>query len=688
MIQALETQSTKPHVPSSSPKVGCRQPHPFDQLSVDEINQACKIVRNAKKDMHFIFRTITLREPCKERMMAYLGWLTTSDPTPTHVEREALIILLERKSTKCYECIVSLDSNTITKFEHVPQVQPPIPPDEQILLEKIILEDEKVIEECGKAGFNDMSLVIVDTWSIGKNTQKPDTRVLQGILYGKSSQLDNPYAHPLNFIPIVDMGEEKVIGIDYIKPKDSKFERATVPLESHNFLPELVGQSNLRGDLKPIIIQQPQGVSFTVKNGSQIDWQKWSMHVSMAYREGLVIRNVSYQDGNEKRPLFYRLGISEMVVPYADPESPHNRKQAFDVGEYGLGLSTNSLSLGCDCLGSIYYIDAVFNDDKGNAYTVPNAICIHEEDYGLLWKHSDRRTNRSDSVRSRRLVISHFATVSNYDYGVYYYFYQDGTLECEVKATGIINTTVLATDETPQSFGETVAPQINGQHHQHFFTARIDPMVDGPLNSVSKVEINTYPYPTGHPQNPWGNAFTADETILKTTHEAQQDPNYSTGKYWKIVNQGRQHPYTKHPVGWKITSKSLLPMFAQPDSVVGQRAPYAFKSLWVTPFKEDQLYPAGFYVNQSSGENTLATWATEEKNIEQEDIVLWYNFGLTHVVRVEDFPIMPVEYCGFTLKPCNFFKENPSVDVPPSSKLMIDESTKVQGGSVDTGCCN
>jgi primary-amine oxidase len=137
----------------------------------------------------------------------------------------------------------------------------------------------------------------------------------------------------------------KVIGIERIKPRDSKFVRPTIPLEKHNFLPEFIGEENMRKDVKPIIIQQPQGVSFTVK-GQEIDWQKWNMRISMNYREGLVIHNVSYQDGAEKRPLFYRLSLSEMVVPYADPHTPHYRKHAFDVGEYGLGLCTNGLTLG------------------------------------------------------------------------------------------------------------------------------------------------------------------------------------------------------------------------------------------------------------------------------------------------------------------------------------------------------
>lgn len=201
----------------------------------------------------------------------------------------------------------------------------------------------------------------------------------------------------------------KVIDIERIKPRDSKFTRPTIPKQQHNFLPEFIGEENFRKDVKPIIVQQPQGVSFTVK-GHEIDWQKWNMRISMNYREGLVIHNVSYQDGPEKRPLFYRISLSEMVVPYADPQAPHFRKHAFDVGEYGLGLCTNSLALGCDCLGSIYYFDATFNDHEGKPFHVPNAVCMHEEDHGILFKHTDYRNGRAHTVRSRRLVISHIVT--------------------------------------------------------------------------------------------------------------------------------------------------------------------------------------------------------------------------------------------------------------------------------------
>lgn len=166
----------------------------------------------------------------------------------------------------------------------------------------------------------------------------------------------------------------------------------------------------MRKDLKPIAIKQPQGVSFTIR-GQEIDWQKWNMHIGFNYREGLVIRNINYRDmDGTVRPIVYRMALAEMVVPYGNPYEPYIRKMAFDVGEYGLGYQTNSLELGCDCIGRIHYMDVVLSDMKGDPWYIPSAICIHEEEAGILLKHTDYRNGKAHVVRSRRLVISHIVT--------------------------------------------------------------------------------------------------------------------------------------------------------------------------------------------------------------------------------------------------------------------------------------
>ncbi len=212
------------------------------------------------------------------------------------------------------------------------------------------------------------------------------------------------------------------------------------------------------------------------------------------------------------RPVVHRASISEMVVPYGDPGPMHGWKNAFDVGEWGLGRMANSLALGCDCLGSITYLDANFCSEHGHPYVVENAICIHEEDYGILWKHTDMNTGHVEVRRSRRLVVSSISTVGNYEYGFYWYFYLDGTIQLEVKLTGIMSTqAVEAGQDLP--FASMVAPGLAAPVHQHLFCARLDLEVDGPVNEAYEVSVE--PLPTSG-DNPWGNAFRPRTVRLET----------------------------------------------------------------------------------------------------------------------------------------------------------------------------
>src|SRR6185437_15711853 len=198
------------------------------------------------------------------------------------------------------------------------------------------------------------------------------------------------------------------------------------------------------------------------------------------------------------------------VHPVRRPEPAHYRKNVFDMGEYGIGVLATSLELGCDCLGEIRYFDAWLNDNDGHPQLIKNAICLHEEDHGILWKHADWRTGKAEVRRSRRLVISMIATVGNYEYGYFWYLYQDGTIEYEVKLTGVISTGAVAPGQKP-AHGTLVAPQLYGPNHQHIFCVRLDMTVDGPVNTV--YECDSVAVPPG-PQNPHGNAWVVRQTPL------------------------------------------------------------------------------------------------------------------------------------------------------------------------------
>ncbi|KAI8141003.1 copper amine oxidase [Fennellomyces sp. T-0311] len=657
--------------------------HPLDNVSADEIRRIVDIIQKERGNVNFVFNTITLKEPPRELMMAHFGWDRTK-LKPAEIEREALVILIDRPSGLVHEVTVSLTKNAITDWKKIQGQQPTISVFEMIEAEQAMRADKQIIAECAKLGITDMSTVFIDPWGIGHSDIK-GKRLVQAIMYLRTSPDDNQYAHPLDIHPLYDINEKKVIRVFIAERRNSKYKRPTIPMMNHHFLPEHLGQENLRKDLKPIQIIQPEGVSFTIR-GQELDWQKWNMHIGFNYREGLVINNLNYKDmDGTVRPLFYRISLAEMVVPYANPYEPYNHKMAFDVGEYGMGFLSNSLELGCDCVGSIYYMDAILNDLKGEPFVIPKAICIHEEDTGLLFKHTDYRTGKAHSARSRRLVISHIVTAGNYDYGLYYYFYQDGTIQFEVKATGELNTQVLALDEDAAPYGTIVAPQIDAQHHQHLFSLRVDPMIDGPNNSVAEIDVVPSELPVGHPDNRIGNAFSPVTKIFNDTNEAQSVASLERHRSWKIINENKIHPYAKSPVGFKIINPAPPTLLCKPGSIVYERARFATKNLWVTRYDREQRYPAGFHIYQSNPDDNLGIpqYIKENKSVRNKDIVLWLTFGLTHIPRVEDFPIMPVEMCGIQLKPANFFLGNPGIDIPPSSK----HSTKSAYAQASAGSC-
>jgi primary-amine oxidase len=354
-----------------------------------------------------------------------------------------------------------------------------------------------------------------------------------------------------------------------------------------------------------------------------------------------------------------------MVVPYGHPGGGHFRKNAFDVGEYGIGVLANSLTLGCDCLGAIRYFDAWLADSKGDPYCIESAVCLHEEDFGILWKHTDLMTGEVDVRRARRLVVSSISTVGNYEYGSFWYFHQDGSIHFEMKATGILNTAGLRPGERPD-YGTIVSPGVYAHYHQHIYNMRLDMAVDGERNRV--VEVDTVALPVG-PDNPYGNAFTISETVLETEQGAQRNVDFNAARFWKIASAGSRNGLGQ-PTAYKLVPLSPVPVFSNPQSMVAKRAAFMTRQLWVTAYHPDEMYAAGRYPNQSGGGDGLPAWTAADRPLVDTDIVVWHSFGLHHIPRPEDFPVQPVTTAGFALHPAGFFSENPALDVPPAKSSL------------------
>lgn len=568
------------------------------------------------------------------------------------IDRQAFLILLDNATNQTYEAIVSLTQQDVISWQLIPDVQPNIMADELAECEAVVKAHPEFQARLQQRGITDLDLVVVDPWAIGNFGFEAErgVRLSRCICYLRHTPDGNFYARPIDgLIPVVDLNRMAVIRIEDLGV-------VPVPPEPSNYAARFM--PSLRSDIKPLHITQPEGPSFEVE-GHFVRWQKWQFRMGFTPREGLVLYTVGYEDQGQVRPILYRASMAEMVVPYGDPRLQHFRKNAFDLGEHGIGMLANSLKLGCDCLGEIRYFDAALTNSRGEVAVTENAVCMHEEDYGILWKHTDWRLDDVEVRRSRRLVVSFIATVDNYEYGFFWYFYQDGTIQYEIKLTGILLCGALA---DCAKYGTLVAPELNALNHQHFFCMRLDFDLDGTANSV--YEVNSVAEPLG-PENPYGNAFYAESTLLATEQAAQRLIDPFTARYWKVVNPQVQNRLGQ-AVGFKLIPGDSAVPFAHPNAPILQRAGFMTKHLWVTPYEASERYPAGDYPNQHAGGEGLPKWTQADRSIENTDLVVWYNFGHHHIPRPEDFPIMPVAYTGFALKPVGFFDANPALDVPPS----------------------
>ncbi|EME42464.1 hypothetical protein DOTSEDRAFT_73331 [Dothistroma septosporum NZE10] len=641
--------------------------HPLAPVSSDEIQNAVALVRAQwpqGQDLHF--KAITLEEPPKAQVVPYLeAEFSGHDLLP--IERKVFVTYYLRATNKFHEAVVNLTSQNVEynvrlgKNDHAP-----FDGEEIVAVERIALEDEGVQAELAKLKLPEGSKVVIDPWIYGSDGVEDDDRMAQCFLYLRdpfnSDELDsNHYALPLSVSPVLSTVSQKVIRIDHLptgvddtvsKPKPWS------PKPANEYIPQY---QKLRTDLKPLQVVQPEGASFSVQEqgtSNVIDWQKWSFRLGFNQREGMVLYNVRY-DG---RNLFYRLSLSDMNIPYADPRHPYHKKSAFDLGDAGAGIMANDLKLGCDCLGSIHYLSATLADDKGSPLEMPNVVCIHEQDGGIGWKHTNYRTGRAAVVRNRELVLQSIITVANYEYILAFMFNQAGELAYEVRATGILSTQPID-DGIEVAWGTVVHPGVLATHHQHIFSLRVDPMIDGYHNRLVFDEAHAMPRSAF---NPHGTGYYTQETVVEKS--GGYDIDYEANRTFKIQNVDVRNPINGKPVAYKIHAPPFQKMLSDAHSFNYKRAEFADKSIYAVKHRDGELYAGGKYTNQSRGGTGVRAWADRKDDIVDEDLVVFVQFGINHIPRIEDFPVMPCETIKVAMKPVNFFDKNPALDVPPSTQ--------------------
>lgn len=642
------------------------QDHPLDPLTEAELNVMVEVLKaDDRLPEGSLYPTVALKEPAKALVKSW----RKGDPVP----REAFVVVLDRANNRTYEAVVDINDRKVASWQHVPGVQPGVLLEEFATPREIVRKDPKVIAAFKKRGIEDMENVQVDTWAPGilsAEERASGARLLRCLLYYRPPGHFNPHNRPVEgLVAVVDLSKNAVVRLD---------DTGVVPVNPASKKGELTEEAQPR--VRPLKAGMkcgfPEGDSFTL-DGHEVSWQNWKFRFGMHPREGLVLYDVRYQDGEIERPILYRGSLSEMVVPYGDPDPNWSWRNAFDLGEYGVGRLANTLTRGQDAPNYATMVDSVFTDDFGKPYVQKDSVAIYEREHGILWKHFDFDTAHDETRRARWLYLTYVATVGNYDYALSWVLGQDGSIAVDGQLTGIVLPKGV---DAPRSnglggqgverYGRLVGPNVVAPNHQHFFNFRLDLDVDGASNQLW--EVNNRAAEMG-PENPMGNAFYMDISQLKSEQESQRRMDLASARYWVVSNADKTNALGD-PTAYMLAPGENSVPYLHPNAPVRKRAGFLNSHIWATRYEEGQMHGAGAYPNQSETDQGLTEWAKDNASLDKSDIVLWYTMGVTHNPRPEEWPVMTSHHTGFKLLPNGFFSESPALDVPAvGGKASADE---------------
>jgi primary-amine oxidase len=610
--------------------------NPLDPLTADEILRTFTTIKSAKNLAPATFLPIVkLSEPSKSFLQSW----SPGQPFP----RKSFANVFDRNANKLYEAVVDLKTNTLETYAQRVGAQPAVFFNEYENADKLVKTYapwKKAITDRGL----DPKDVYVDTWAgpDTSNAAPAGTRILKAISFYRGP-LPNPYDRPIEGVVVtMDMNALKVV--DFVDSGGRPVDTTTTG-----------SASTQRTDLKPLVVQQPDGPSFTL-DGRDVSWQRWHFRVDWSPREGVVLDRIGYEENGVVRSIINRMSLSEIYVPYAIPDPNWSWRSAFDVGEYNLGEYTESLEQNVDVPENAVFFDSVAGDtgSSGGSYEIPRAVAMYERDGGSLWDRLDPTFITRDARFARELVVTWSAAIGNYTYGVEYVFKLNGAIDVNMNATGTTLNQGISSASEGNEHGTVVTPKIAAPGHQHFFNFRIDFDVDGTSNRV--VEENA-----ASTASPGGNAWRVQETTLGT--EGFRDANAATARSWRIESMTRTNAVGE-PTAYELVGSDTGVPYSSPTYPPLLQAPFAQHPLWVTKHKDGERYAGGDYPFQGAAGDGLTTYASPAENVNGTDVVVWYTPTITHIPHVEEYPVMTTESAHFHIEPDGFFNSNPALDAP------------------------
>ncbi len=627
--------------------------HPLDPLGAAEFAKVKAVLQKAgKADAQTRYPLITLLEPPKNVVRKW----RKGDAIP----RRARVVV--RQGARVFAAKVDLAAGILEQWQEVEGRQSSVMFEEWAEAQELALADSRLRAALAKRGITDLEKIYCPPASQGYFGQPEEEgkRLFKVYCIDLRAAGNNYYGWPIEGLyAVVDLAGKTVVRV---------YDSGVVPIakDNLNFSEKDVAEyAGLRPALKPVLLSQPRGKNFRIE-GNVVEWQKWRFHLRMDRRVGVVLSDVSYEDGGKARPVLYQGYMSEMFVPYNDPDFGWFSRTYFDVGEYGLGLLASQLVAGTDCPETAAFMPSVINDDEGGAIELPQMLCVFERNTGSpSWRHAEFLNETYEGRPQVELVVRMMPQVGNYDYVIDWVFNQAGELDGRVAATGIdaLKGVKAKNMEEPgakeeAAFGTMVAPNLVAVYHDHHFNFRLDLDVDGAENYFIRNHYEAVKLPEEHPRE-------SVYVIREDVPDSESWARYSLGgkiQRFRVASAAR-----KNRVG-NPTSYEILPhgsaKYILPDSEwYSKRAGFLQSDVWVTPFDADERYASGDFVFAGKGDDGLAVWNKKNRGVKNADIVVWVNIGMNHFTRSEDSPVLPILWRTFKLRPFNFFDRNPALDL-------------------------
>jgi primary-amine oxidase len=623
--------------------VGAQARHPLDPLTFQEQWTVLEVLREAGR---YSNRTgvaqVTLREPAKSLVW---GW-TAGQAIP----RAALAVIVEDGRT--YEAVVDVAGRRLLSHTHIPGAQASWLNYEYDVMHDDVVAHPDFVAAMARRGITD--LTFIDCGGIPPGyfgTPEERGRRIALVRCHDARDGRDTWPRAIEGLSVVyDVNDREVLRVidEGVVPPP--------PAATDTARPE-----PLREALPPITITQPQGPGFRI-DGHMVEWQDWSFHVRPDHRTGMIISTVRHRDGDRVRPVLYQGHLSEIFVPYMDPATAWYTRNFLDLGEYVAGGLASPLEPGLDCPDGAAFMDGIVVADNGRPVDVPKVVCIFERMTGdVAWRRL------YDGRAARELVVRMITVLGNYDYIFDWTFQQDGAIRITVGATGtpaIKTTRERDAQSDPGSradaYGRFVAAQTVAVNHDHYFNFRLDVDVDGPVNRFHADRLETERLPEDHPRR---SLWVRRDQVLAREQDARLSMDMHRPALWRVASTT-----AKNRVGY-ATSYQLVPghnvmTLLSEDDYPRRRAGFIDHNLWVTPFDAAERFAAGDYPTLSEPGAGLPAWTARNRSIDATDIVLWYTVGMHHVVRSEDWPVMPVSWHSFELRPFDFFDTNPAARLP------------------------